>query len=603
MFVARNGRHELTPVVLSRPQVMELVERMLKASGRRLDISQPFVDAMLPGGHRLHVVLEGISRGYSAVNIRKFVVKAARLDDLVTLGSLTPDAARFLHASVVAGLNIVVAGGTQAGKTTMLNALAASIPGGQRVVSAEEVFELDFRHPDWVALQTRQQGLEGTGEVRLRDLVKESLRMRPSRIIVGEVRAEECLDLLLALNAGLPGMASIHANSARETLVKMCTLPLLAGENISARFVVPTVASSVDLVVHLGIDQRGHPPGRGDRRGAGSRRGRRDRDSSRSSSAVAASWSGARGFRRGRRGSSRPGSTCTSCSPELRDGRRRRARSGHRAAPGVVGLRRPERRVAPATHRVGCVSCSTGPGLVSMSVRHVDGALHGPPARRASSPSSWCRARCPVAVAFGVMAGYPPFAVVAGRARRRQRELAEVWPDAVDNLASAVRAGMSLGEAVGGLGERGPEPLREPFRAFARDYQVSGRFEDCLDLLKDRLADPVGDRVVEGLRVAREVGGGDLGRLLRNLSGHLRDDARTRAELEARQSWAVNAARLAVAAPWLVLLLMCFQPDVISRYASPTGAVVLALGAGLCVVAYRLMLRIGRLPVETRVLS
>jgi pilus assembly protein CpaF len=157
----------------------------------------------------------------------------------------------------VAGLNIVVSGGTQAGKTTMLNSLAAAIPGGQRVISAEEVFELDFRHPEWVALQTRQRGLEGTGEVKLRDLVKESLRMRPSRIIVGEVRAEECLDLLLALNAGLPGMASLHANSARETLVKLCTLPLLAGENISARFVVPTVAASVDLVVHLGIDLQG----------------------------------------------------------------------------------------------------------------------------------------------------------------------------------------------------------------------------------------------------------------------------------------------------------------------------------------------------------
>ena len=143
-----------------------------------------------------------------------------------------------------AGLNILVAGGTQAGKTTMLNCLAAAIPGGERVVSAEEVFELRFPHPDWVALQTRQTGLEGTGEIRLRDLVKESLRMRPSRIIVGEVRAEECLDLLLALNAGLPGMCTIHANSAREALVKMCTLPLLAGENISARFVVPTVAAS-----------------------------------------------------------------------------------------------------------------------------------------------------------------------------------------------------------------------------------------------------------------------------------------------------------------------------------------------------------------------
>ena len=257
VFVARRGRHELTPVILTRAQVAELVERMLISSGRRVDVSRPFVDALLPGGHRLHVVLEGISRGFSAVNIRKFVVRASRLEDLVDLGSLSSQAARFLHAAVVAGLNIVVAGGTQAGKTTMLNSLAASIPGGQRVVSAEEVFELDFAHPDWVALQTRQSGLEGTGEVRLRDLVKESLRMRPSRIIVGEVRAEECLDLLLALNAGLPGMASLHANSARETLVKMCTLPLLSGENISARFVVPTVAASVDLVVHLGIDASG----------------------------------------------------------------------------------------------------------------------------------------------------------------------------------------------------------------------------------------------------------------------------------------------------------------------------------------------------------
>ncbi len=257
VFVARAGRHELTSTILSRPQVDELVERMLKSSGRRVDVSQPFVDAMLPSGHRLHVVLEGISRGFSAVNIRKFVVRAARLNDLVGLGSITEEAARFLDASVRAGLNIVVAGGTQAGKTTMLNCLAAGIPGEDRVISAEEVFELRFNHPDWVALQTRQAGLEGTGEIKLRDLVKESLRMRPSRIIVGEVRAEECLDLLLALNAGLPGMASLHANSAREALTKMCTLPLLAGENISARFVVPTVASSVDLVVHLGIDNGG----------------------------------------------------------------------------------------------------------------------------------------------------------------------------------------------------------------------------------------------------------------------------------------------------------------------------------------------------------
>lgn len=257
VFVARNGRHELTNLVLTAPQVRELVERMLKTSGRRVDLSQPFVDAMLPEGHRLHVVLEGIARGFPAINVRKFVLRAAQLNGLVELGSLTPEAARFLEASVRAGVNILVAGGTQAGKTTMLNCLAAAIPGGDRIISAEEVFELQFPHPDWVPMQTRQVGLEGTGEITLRDLVKEALRMRPSRIIVGEVRAQECLDLLLALNSGLPGMCTIHANSAREALVKMCTLPLLAGENISSKFVVPTVASSVDVVVHLGMDAGG----------------------------------------------------------------------------------------------------------------------------------------------------------------------------------------------------------------------------------------------------------------------------------------------------------------------------------------------------------
>lgn len=208
-----------------------------------------------------------------------------------------------------------------------------------------------------------------------------------------------------------------------------------------------------------------------------------------------------------------------------------------------------------------------------------------------------------VAAAFALLGAYLPIAVVRGRAARRQRELAEVWPDAVDNLASAVRAGMSLPDALAALGTRGPLPLREAFTAFGLDYQVSGRFGDCLDRLKVRLADPVGDRVCESLRVARDVGGGDLGRLLRNLSGYLRDDARTRSELESRQAWTVNGARLAVAAPWLVLLMMSFQTEVIQRYASSAGVVVLSVGAGLCLVAYRLMTRLGRLPVEQRILS
>jgi pilus assembly protein CpaF len=257
VFVARDGRHELTTTILTATEVRDLVERMLKTSGRRLDLSTPFVDAMLPSGHRLHVVLDGISRGFSAVNIRKFVVRASRLSELVDLGTLTTQAAAFLDACVVAGLNIVVAGGTQAGKTTLLNTLGSAVPGRERIVSVEEVYELRFHHPDWVAMQTRQAGLEGTGEIKLRHLVKEALRMRPSRIVVGEVRAEECLDLLLALNSGLPGMTTVHANSAREALVKLCTLPLLAGENISARFVVPTVASSVDIVVHVAVEADG----------------------------------------------------------------------------------------------------------------------------------------------------------------------------------------------------------------------------------------------------------------------------------------------------------------------------------------------------------
>ena len=208
-----------------------------------------------------------------------------------------------------------------------------------------------------------------------------------------------------------------------------------------------------------------------------------------------------------------------------------------------------------------------------------------------------------VAGAFGLLAAYLPVSLLTGRARRRQRELLDVWPEAVDNLASAVRAGLSLPEALSALGKRGPEPLRPHFDAFATDYQLTGRFGESLDRLKDRLADPVGDRVVEGLRVAREVGGGELGGVLRNLSGFLRDDARTRSELESRQTWTVVGARLAVAAPWLVLLMLSFQREVISRFASTEGAVVLEVGGGLSLVAYRLMVRIGRLPVERRVLA
>ncbi|MFM8772464.1 MAG: CpaF family protein, partial [Actinomycetota bacterium] len=151
-----------------------------------------------------------------------------------------------------------LAGGTQAGKTTLLNALLGCLPASERVVSCEEVFEINLpHHPDWVAMQTRDASLEGTGEIPLRRLVRESLRMRPSRLVVGEVRQAEALDLLVAMNSGMPAAATLHANSAREAVTKLCTLPLLAGQNIAADFVVPTVAGCVDIVIHTATGRDG----------------------------------------------------------------------------------------------------------------------------------------------------------------------------------------------------------------------------------------------------------------------------------------------------------------------------------------------------------
>jgi tight adherence protein B len=206
-----------------------------------------------------------------------------------------------------------------------------------------------------------------------------------------------------------------------------------------------------------------------------------------------------------------------------------------------------------------------------------------------------------IAACFAVMAAWAPVSIVVGRARRRRQKWRLLWPEVVDNVSSGVRAGLSLAEALAQLAQRGPEPLRPSFAAFAHDYRVSGNFGTCLDNLKDRLADPVADRLCEALRITREVGGSDLGRLLRSLSGHLRDDARIRSELEARQSWTVSAARLAVAAPWIVLALLVTRPESVAAYNRPAGAVILVIGGIVSVLAYRLMLLIGHLPQEQRV--
>jgi pilus assembly protein CpaF len=257
IFVARAGVAELTNVVLQPDQVRDLVERMLHKSGRRVDLSSPFVDASLPDGSRLHVTIPDITSAHWAVNIRKFSASVRDLGHLVEGGSLTQQAAEYLRMCVLARQNIIVAGATQAGKTTMLNALLRSARSSERIVTVEETFELNFEARDSVAMQCRQASLEGGGEITLRRLIKEALRMRPDRLVVGEVREAESLDLLIALNSGLPGACSIHANSAQDALVKLCTLPLLAGRNIDASFVQPTVASCIDVVVHCELDRFG----------------------------------------------------------------------------------------------------------------------------------------------------------------------------------------------------------------------------------------------------------------------------------------------------------------------------------------------------------
>jgi pilus assembly protein CpaF len=257
VFVARNGKSELTNLLLTADEVRNIVERALIWSGRRLDLTQPFVDSRLPDGSRLHVAIPEITAEHWAVNIRKHLLRNLELVDLAKIDVMNTEICEFLLKEVEACSNILVSGGTQAGKTTMLNALISAIPTNERVITVEEVFELKPVLPDVIAMQTRSMNIQGEGEIPLRRLIKESLRMRPQRIIVGEVREAEALDLLIALNSGLPGMGTIHANSAFDAVLKLQTLPLLAGENISMKFVTPTVASALDLVVHVTLDRNG----------------------------------------------------------------------------------------------------------------------------------------------------------------------------------------------------------------------------------------------------------------------------------------------------------------------------------------------------------
>ncbi|WP_314474090.1 ATPase, T2SS/T4P/T4SS family [uncultured Microbacterium sp.] len=257
VHIAREGEAERTGLRLDDVAVRDIVERMLQSTGRRVDISQPFVDASLPDGSRLHVAIADVVRGSWAVNIRKFLPKYRSLDALAAQGMMPTDVAELLTTAMNDGRSVIVSGATHAGKTTMLGALLASCAGTQRIVTVEETFELAVEGPDLVSLQGRQASLEGTGEITLRRLVKEALRIRPDRLVVGEVRDAEALDLVLALNTGVPGACTVHANSATEAIEKLTILPLLAGRNIDRAFIAPALAASIDLVVHCVRDQAG----------------------------------------------------------------------------------------------------------------------------------------------------------------------------------------------------------------------------------------------------------------------------------------------------------------------------------------------------------
>lgn len=239
-------------------ELLRLIRRTIGPLGRRLDETSPMVDARLADGSRLNAVVPPLTSRWTHVTIRKFLLRARTLDDLVGLGSLTAEAASFLEAAVAGGLNVLISGGTGSGKTTCLNALGSCIAGAnERVVTIEETAELQLESmlPDCVGLQSRLPNVEGAGAISIRSLVKNALRMRPTRIIVGEVRGAEALDMLSAMNSGHEGsMCTIHANGPRQALSKLRTYAMMAEESLPARSVTEMIAEAIDLVVHLRLD-------------------------------------------------------------------------------------------------------------------------------------------------------------------------------------------------------------------------------------------------------------------------------------------------------------------------------------------------------------
>ncbi len=239
-------------------ELIGVITRMVRSTGRRVDQSSPMVDGRLPDGSRLNVVLPPLSVDGPAVTIRKFTASRLTMEDLVRTGSLSDDAAEFLQLAVERRLNILVSGGTGTGKTTMLNFLSSYIDRSQRVVTVEDAVELTLDMPNLIRLETRPPTIEGFGEVTIRDLVRNALRMRPDRIVVGEVRGAEALDMLQAMNTGHEGsLSTLHANSPRDALRRIETMVLFGGIDLPLRAIREQLASAIDLIVHVARDAKG----------------------------------------------------------------------------------------------------------------------------------------------------------------------------------------------------------------------------------------------------------------------------------------------------------------------------------------------------------
>src|SRR5690606_18532226 len=250
IYIEQNGRLTLAPVTFSsEEQLRRVIERIVAKVGRRIDESSPLVDARLADGSRVNAVIPPLAVRGSSLTIRKFAKKALTVDDLIRFGSITPEVGELLELCVRGRLNILVSGGTGTGKTTLLNVLSSFIPEGERIVTIEDAIELKLQQEHVVQLESRPPNIEGRGEVTIRDLVKNSLRMRPDRVVIGECRGGEALDMLQAMNTGHDGsISTVHSNSPRDTLSRIETMVLMAGFDLPVRAIREQMASAIDLI-------------------------------------------------------------------------------------------------------------------------------------------------------------------------------------------------------------------------------------------------------------------------------------------------------------------------------------------------------------------